>query len=92
MVRAISFPSDEMSLTSNEPSCSISGPFNTLLKASGKQFTKNQVSKVQKQREIIDKEATFNPRENRIINKNRVPFHYVGSMSDMRNANLAGFA
>ena len=48
----------------------------------GKNFTANQIKKVMEQKKKIDLEESFNPREHRIYNKNRIHFHYVGNFDE----------
>ena len=45
----------------------------------GKKITRNQIDKIQVRKEKENKEENYNPKEHRIITKNRTPFHYVGS-------------
>ena len=46
----------------------------------GKKITDNQIKKMEKLKLTKDSEENYNPRKHKLINKNRVKFHYVGSM------------
>lgn len=46
----------------------------------GKKITEKQIKKMEKLKMIHDNEENYNPRMNKIENKQRIHFHYVGSM------------
>jgi hypothetical protein len=50
-----------------------------LFKNGGKKTTRNQLDKIHVRKDKENKEENYNPKEDKIITKNRTPFHYVGS-------------